>query len=53
MARCLARISESSLIWCHLLLPLAAYNMLEVLQCVDPEAKATRSRCYMRSIYTN
>ena len=48
--RCLARIAESSFIWCHLLLPLAVYNMLEVLQCVDPQQLAVATVSYPRPI---
>eukprot|EP00435_Cladocopium_sp_Y103_P053297 s2689_g17.t1 len=50
ITRCLSRVAESSLIWCHLLLPMAIYNLLDVLRCVDPLDEAAGVVDYPRPI---
>lgn len=50
IVRCLSRVAESGLIWCHLLLPMAIYNLLDVLRCVDPQEEAVGVVDYPRPI---
>lgn len=40
LRRLLAKFSEASMIWCHLLLPMSVFNMLGAVLCLDPQVAA-------------
>jgi len=50
LRRLLAKLSEASMIWCHLLLPMSVYNMLGAVLCLDPQVAAVTVVDYPRRV---